>query len=210
MVLDDDVDLAARAARGDTSAFEALYDRHVSRVHAHCARQLGSVQEADDLTAMVFLEAWRRRASVRVVDSSVLPWLLVTATNLARNQRRGQRRYRAALARLAVPEPVPDHADDVADRASTEASARVLAHALRSLGSVDRQVVSLCLLEDLTYEQAAVVLGLSHAAVRSRLSRSRKALREALVAAGYDADEQPGAPIDDATTAGRGEVSRDD
>ena len=76
MVLDDDVDLAARAARGDTSAFEALYDRHVSRVHAHCARQLGSVQEADDLTAMVFLEAWRRRASVRVVDSSVLPWLL--------------------------------------------------------------------------------------------------------------------------------------
>ena len=27
---------------------------------------------------------------------------------------------------------------------------------------------------------------------------------------GYDADEQPGAPIDDATTAGRGEVSRDD
>lgn len=202
MVLDDDVDLAARAARGDTSAFEALYDRHVSRVHAHCARQLGSVQEADDLTAMVFLEAWRRRDAVRIVDGSVLPWLLVTATNLARNQRRGLRRYRAVLARLPAPEPVADHADGVADSLLLEQRARILAEALRSLGSLDRQVISLCLLEDLTYQQAAQVLGLSHAAVRSRLSRST--LREALVVAGYDAGDQPRpASIDDTTNGER-------
>jgi RNA polymerase sigma-70 factor (ECF subfamily) len=186
VVVADETRLAAAAAAGDGAAFERLYDIHARRVHAHCARQLGSVQDADDVTAVVFLEAWRRRDAVRVVDGSVLPWLLVTATNVARNHRRGLRRYRAVLARLPVAEPVPDHGSQVADRFHVEEAARALAVALEALGKLDRQVVSLCLLEDLTYEQAAAALGLSHAAVRSRLSRSRRALREALARAGYD------------------------
>jgi RNA polymerase sigma-70 factor (ECF subfamily) len=181
----DEAALAASAAAGDAAAFERLYGLHARRVHAHCTRQLGSVQDADDLTAVVFLEAWRRRDAVRVVDGSVLPWLLVTATNVARNHRRGLRRYRAVLARLPAAEPIPDHGTYVADRLQVEAGARALAVALEGLGKVDRQVVSLCLMEDLTYEQAAAVLGLSHASVRSRLSRSRRALREALARAGY-------------------------
>lgn len=182
---DDEAALAARAAKGDVAAFEALYRLHVSRVHRHCARQLGDLQDAEDLTAVVFLEAWRRRGAVRVVDGSVLPWLLVTATNVARNHRRGLRRYRTALARLAPPEPMADHADEVAIRSERAQAAQALAQALKGLSAVDRQVVSLCLLEELSYAQAAEALGLSHAAVRSRLSRSRRMLREELMAAGY-------------------------
>ena len=138
----DEAALAASAAAGDASAFERLYGLHARRVHAHCARQLGSVQDADDLTAVVFLEAWRRRDAVRVVDGSVLPWLLVTATNGARNHRRGLRRYRAVLARLPVAEPVPDHGSQVADRLHVEAGARALAVAPARRWWVDRQVVS--------------------------------------------------------------------
>ncbi|MFN8156944.1 MAG: RNA polymerase sigma factor [Candidatus Nanopelagicales bacterium] len=185
MATDDEAALAARAAKGDVAAFEALYRLHVSRVHRHCARQLGDLQDAEDLTAVVFLEAWRRRGAVRVVDGSVLPWLLVTATNVARNHRRGLRRYRTALARLAPPEPMADHADEVAIRSERAQAAQALAQALKGLSAVDRQVVSLCLLEELSYAQAAEALGLSHAAVRSRLSRSRRMLREELMAAGY-------------------------
>lgn len=188
MAKDGEAALAARAAAGDVAAFEALYRLHVSRVHRHCARQLGGLQDADDLTAVVFLEAWRRRDAIRVVDGSVLPWLLVTATNVARNHNRGRRRYRAALAQLSPPDPVEDHADAVVTRSEHEAAARVLAQALGSLSAVDRRVVSLCLLEELSYAQAAEVLGVTHAAVRSRLSRSRRVLREALLAAGYDPD----------------------
>jgi RNA polymerase sigma-70 factor (ECF subfamily) len=133
----------------------------------------------------VFLEAWRHRGSIRVVDGSVLPWLLVTATNVARNHKRGLRRYRAALTRLAPPETVADHAEEVAARSERATAARALAQALAGLSAVDRRVVSLCLLEELSYAQAAEVLGLSHASVRSRLSRARRTLREALIAAGY-------------------------
>ena len=87
--------LVDRAARNDRDAFGALYDRHSQRVFAHSARQLGGVEDADDLTAIVFLEAWRLRARIRVVNGSALPWLLMTATNVARNYRRSARRYRA-------------------------------------------------------------------------------------------------------------------
>jgi RNA polymerase sigma-70 factor (ECF subfamily) len=184
----DETALAAAAAQGDAAAFGRLYDLHVGRVHGHCARQLGTVQDADDLTAVVFMEAWRRRDAVRVVDGTVLPWLLVTATNVARNHRRGLRRYHSALAKLPPPDPVPDHGGEVAQRMRTADGARALAAALAMLGATDRQVVSLCVIEDLTYQQAADILGLSHAAVRSRLSRSRRTLRDALLAAGYDPD----------------------
>lgn len=182
----DEASLCARVALGEAAAFEELYDRYVPQVHAHCARQLGSVQDADDLAAMVFLEAWRRRDAIRVVDGSALPWLLVTATNVALNQRRSRRRYRAALTRLPQPAVEPDHAGAVAERASQEAAARALAQALAGLADTDRQVVSLCLMEELSYEQAAEALGLTHAAVRSRLMRARKQLRTALLQAGYN------------------------
>ena len=45
--------LVDRAARNDRDAFGALYDRHSQRVFAHSARQLGGVEDADDLTAMM-------------------------------------------------------------------------------------------------------------------------------------------------------------
>ncbi len=183
---DDEPSLCARVASGESAAFEELYDRHVVRIHAHCARQLGTVQDADDLVAMVFLEAWRRRDAIRVVDGSALPWLLATATNVALNHRRSRRRYRAALARLPQPAVEPDHAGAVIEQASLEAAARSLAAALAGLADTDRQVVSLCLMEELSYEQAAEALGLTHAAVRSRLMRARKQLRTALLEAGYN------------------------
>ena len=89
--------------------------------------------------------------------------------------------------RLPQPAVEPDHARAVAERDSQEAVARALAHALAGLADTDRQVVSLCLLEEMSYEQAAQVLGLTHAAVRSRLMRARKQLRTALLEAGYHA-----------------------
>jgi hypothetical protein len=36
---------------GDSAAFEQLYRLHASRVYRHCARQLGGLEGAEDLTA---------------------------------------------------------------------------------------------------------------------------------------------------------------
>ena len=182
--------LLEQVTRNDRDAFGALYDRHAGAVFAHCARQVGAIQDADDLTAIVFLEAWRLRYRIRAVNGSVLPWLLVTATNVARNYRRSARRYRAALNRIPPPRASPDHAEDVAAAAAFAQTGRALAQALSDLRPMDRQVVSLCLIAELSYSEAAQALGISHAAVRSRLMRSRQSVKAALLEAGITGSQE--------------------
>ena len=129
-----------------------------------------SGDDVDDLVALTFLEAWRLRGRVRVVDGSVLPWLLVTATNVARNQRRAARRYRALLDRLPAGETAPDPATllDETD---------VAAHFDR-LPLADRQVLALCVVEGFSEKEAASALGVAPGTVKSRLSRARRRLAD--------------------------------
>jgi DNA-directed RNA polymerase specialized sigma24 family protein len=89
---------------GDGEAFGLLFDRHHERVGRHALKVLGVPHLAEEITAVVFYEAWRRRANIRMVDHSILPWLLVTANNIVRNHVRQQRRYRHFLSQLPAPE----------------------------------------------------------------------------------------------------------
>lgn len=179
----DDAALWARSRAGDGAAFATLYDRHRDRVFRQAVRLLGDQHDAEDVLAAAFLELWRRRDEVRVVGGSVLPWLLVTASNVARNVTRGTRRYRALLARL----PRTTEAADAADLAfADDVGALVdpaLAAALRSLDRRDLHLVTLVALEGLPLAEAAELLHVSPAAAKSRLHRVRVRLREQLAGA---------------------------
>lgn len=65
---------------GDGDAFGRIFDRRKQQVRRQAGRLLDRQADVEDAVAIVFLEAWRRRTSVRIVDGSLLPWLLVTAT----------------------------------------------------------------------------------------------------------------------------------
>ena len=171
VTVDDESDWA-RARDGDGEAFGLIFDRHRSRIRRHAHALVPTPADADDVVATTFLVAWRRRESIRFVNGSMLPWLLRTATNTAHNVTRSTRRYRDALSRLAVDETTPDHADDFADAPALES--------LRQLSLVHRQVITLCVLEGLSIEEAAKVLDLRSGTVRSRLSRAKARLREQL------------------------------
>lgn len=162
----------ADAARGDGEAFGRIFDRHRDRVFRHSLRLVPTASDADDVVAVAFLEAWRRRQQLRFVDGSMLPWLLVTATNAAHNLSRASRRYRALLARLPVDEHAADHAD-----LYDQGEAHV---ALRSLSLTDQQVVSLCILQGYSERDAAAALGVPAGTVKSRLSRAKRRLADQL------------------------------
>lgn len=95
-----DRQLWRRATAGDADAFGTLFDRHAKTIYNYCFRRTADWSTAEDLTATVFLEAWRRRQQVRLVDDSLLPWLYVVGANLIRNRRRRLHRQREALVRL--------------------------------------------------------------------------------------------------------------
>ncbi|HMH58661.1 MAG TPA: sigma factor, partial [Galbitalea sp.] len=81
---DDEHDWAD-ALRGNGEAFGRIFDRHRHRhrLFRHSYRLVAVTADADDIVSIAFLEAWRRADAVRFVDGSMLPWLLVTATNSA-------------------------------------------------------------------------------------------------------------------------------
>jgi RNA polymerase sigma-70 factor (ECF subfamily) len=172
--------LWSRCLDGDGAAFGALFDRHGDRVHRHAYRLVENRHEAEDVTATAFLELWRRRADVRLVEGSVLPWLLVTATNVARNVRRAARRHRQLLDVLPRSENAPDAAAAFFEARPLDGIDHRLAFALRSLSSADLRLVTLVILEGYPVADAAAVLGLKPAATKTRLHRARARLRAAL------------------------------
>lgn len=168
-----------RTLDGDAEAFAAVFDRHRDRAFRHAARLLDDRHEAEDIAASAFLELWRRRRDVRLVNGSVLPWLLVTTTNLARNSTRSRRRYRAFLARL----PREDHAPDAASVALDTVPLGIdpaLRSELRSLPVEDLHLLTLVAFEDLSIADAAVVLEITPSAAKTRLHRVRQRLRRQL------------------------------
>ena len=109
-------------------------------------------------------------------ESGQLLTFLVTTNNVARNHARTQRRHQRAMARVSPERDLPDftpesdaHLDGAARReAVTEAFAR--------LSPKDQDVVSLCILEDMSLGQAASALGVPTGTVKSRLSRAKARL----------------------------------
>src|SRR4051812_49543000 len=105
----DDGELWRRARQGGAECFGVLFDRHGEAVRAFCARRTGSMDAADDLVSMVFLDAWRRRAEVELIDSNALPWLYGIARRTMQHHWRTALRHRRGPRRLGPPPPPPPH-----------------------------------------------------------------------------------------------------
>lgn len=170
---DDDAALWERVRAGDEAALGALFDRHQARVFRHVRRLLTTREDAKDAVTIAFFELWRKRASVRLVDGSPLPWLLNTASNSARNLERSGRRYRALIAHT----PAVEHT--AAPRAGDESG--ILA-ALKRLPAREQSVVVLTVLEGYPERVAAETLGIPVGTVKSRLARAKSKLRDEMAA----------------------------
>ena len=169
-----------RAAETDPEAFGELYERHARAVFAFCARRTGDLALAEDLTSVVFLEAWRRRRSVALTATSALPWLLGTANNVVRNQRRSLRRHRAALLRLPTDGASPSREDEAIARIDAQRTLSAALRAVDRLPAKQQDAVNLVLWSGLSYEDAALALGVPIGTVRSRIARARTTLGESL------------------------------
>jgi RNA polymerase sigma factor (sigma-70 family) len=160
-----DADDWTQALAGDGEAFGRVFDRHRDRVRRHAHGLVPVAADAEDVVAVTFLEAWRSRARVRLIDGSALPWLLVTATNTANNVRRAAARYRRLLDRLPAADEVVIDDDDLA-----------ATRALANLSLDDRRVLTLCVLYDYRDAEAAALLGIPLGTLKSRLSRAKARL----------------------------------
>jgi RNA polymerase sigma factor (sigma-70 family) len=170
----DDVQLWLQVRSGDSNAFGEIFERHGQAIFRYCFHRTADFQLAEDLMAIVFLEAWRKRRDVK--PDSVLPWLFGVAVNVLRNDRRASRRHAAALSRMAAPLPEPDFAEAIIERAGMETRMREILDEIRELAPVEQEILALCVWQGLPASDAGRALGIPEATVRTRLHRARRHL----------------------------------
>jgi RNA polymerase sigma factor (sigma-70 family) len=172
-----DFELWSRVQRDDAEAFGLLFERHEKAIYNFCFRHVGDWAAAEELTSIVFLEAWRRRDK-QLASGFVRAWLFGIATNVIRNRHRSERRHRAALARLPVEYRTPSFTDDADARLDAERAMCAILAGVKRLPRREKDVIALCVWSDLSYDEAATALGVPIGTIRSRLSRARRRLRE--------------------------------
>lgn len=169
--MEPDAVLIERSVHGRPDAFVEVAGRHEVAVHAYLARRAGS-QAADDLLAEVWLRAFAARARYDTQYDDARPWLYGIARNVLREHQRNSSGHEANIVETRV-----DPWDGINDRLESAELAKVVASAVRTLPTAEREVLLLVAWEQLTPSEAALVLGVPQGTARSRLHRARTTLR---------------------------------
>jgi RNA polymerase sigma-70 factor, ECF subfamily len=166
----DDSELLRSMLAGDEEALALLYQRNQGKIYRFALQMSGSKVIAEDVTQEVFLFLMREGHLFDPARGSVSAFLF----GVARNH---------VLRRLRVEQllsPLDDDADQEGPcfledltRAETIEAVR---KAILSLPAKYREVVVLCELQDVSYEETAEILGCAIGTVRSRLHRARALL----------------------------------
>lgn len=159
---------------GDPDCFSTIFDRHFAVIHRYLARRVGSFR-ADDLAAQTFVVAFERRGRFSADVESARPWLFGIATNLLRNDARSEQRLLGALARLDRQDgaDLEQEVDRMLAHVDASREVGLIADAIATLDSKQRDVLLLHAWGELTYEEIACALSIPIGTVRSRLARAR-------------------------------------
>jgi RNA polymerase sigma-70 factor (ECF subfamily) len=191
-----DAALLTAAAGGDSRAFDTFVIRHAGDVH----RLLGSLgvrdADADDAMQDTFVAAWRGAAGYRG-DGSARAWLFTIARHAATRTHRRRAGEPERFAPLAAADSLEAIALAAGWGAPDESSARdtvdLVRRALHALSDGDREILVLRDMEGLSGNETAEALGLSLAAMKSRLHRARLRLAAIVRALDPSCPRPPGA-----------------
>ncbi|MBD8871175.1 ECF RNA polymerase sigma factor SigK [Nocardioides donggukensis] len=172
-------ELLHRSARGDESAFAALYDATAARVHGMVLRVIRDPSQAEEVTQEAFLEVWRTATRFDPAKGSALSWLLTIA------HRRSVDRVRSAEASSRRDTTYHDKSrtvdhDATAEAATAAMEARRVRHALQALTEVQREAIQLAYFGGYTHTEVATMLDLPVGTAKTRIRDGLIRLRDAM------------------------------
>jgi RNA polymerase sigma-70 factor (ECF subfamily) len=162
--------LLARESGLDQDAFTHLYKRHLEPVFNYVRYRLGP-EEAEDVTADIFLRAWTKRQSYDPGRGAPSTWLWAIARNAVIDRLRQRRPVYVEL-----PGDLAADDDPLAEIEGEEEWHRVQV-ALSRLLPVDQEIITLRFGAGYTNRKIAALLDLSEANVAQRLRRALRKMR---------------------------------
>lgn len=173
-----DFALAQRAAGGDITAFEELYQRHHRRVYSVCLRMLQNATEAEDLTQEVFIQLYRKIGSFRG-DSAFTTWLhRMTVNQVLMHFRKRSVKYEKTTEEGETPTQVVTGTENHQKMPIVDKIA--LDNAIGQLPPGYRNVFVLHDIEGYEHEEVARILGCSVGTSKSQLHKARLKMRKLL------------------------------
>lgn len=179
----DEIKYIKRAAAGDADAFEQLVLLYQPQVYRLAYRMTNHPEDAADLTQEVFLKAWSNLEKFEF-KSAFSTWLYRLASNLCIDFLRNTRRKPAVPLtfedaegeeqRIEVVDPAPQPEEALL---ASEQQAQLDA-AMQELEPEHRRILTLRVVNDLSYTDIAEILGIKEGTVKSRLARAREKLRK--------------------------------
>lgn len=170
----DESELIRKAQKGNSEAFEWLYQRHVRRIYALCLRMVSDPSRAEDLTQDVFVRLWKQLGSFRH-ESAFTTWMHRLAVNVVVSDIRSTKRRDSRVV----------HTDTLEDfeREVKEAMPETrmdLEKAIAALPAGAKEMLVLHDIEGYRYREIAEMLEVAEGTVKSQISRARRLLREVL------------------------------
>jgi len=176
-----DSELLGLMMAGDEQALTTLYNRRQGVIYRFSLQMSGSHALAEDVTQEVFMVLIRGEVDYNPSRGSVVALML----GIARNHVLRRLRYQQSLVSFEVESEESQLAkagtgEGPLEELSREETIDSVRRAVLSLPEHYREVVILCDLQEMSYAEAATVLGCAVGTVRSRLHRARVLLLEKL------------------------------
>lgn len=177
-----DQDLVQRCRLGDRDAFSQIVQRYQNLVCSIAYSSTGNVSVSEELAQETFLTAWRSLERLRRPER-LRAWLCGIVRNLVRKSARRSSRdvlkTAAAIDRVDVPASA---CSDPVEATITRDEAALMDRTLESIPATYREPLVLYYREEQSVARVAYLLGLSENAVKQRLARGRKLLRNEIAA----------------------------
>lgn len=179
-VLESDQDLARRA-KNDREAFGVLYERHVTAIYRYVFYRVGSVEDAEDLTARVFARALKHVHNYNDRGVPFTAWLYRIAHNVVANFHRDNSRHPSVPLDEMDVHGGFDVQHDEADhdqRIDGERERERLLKAIRRLPEERQHLIVLKFVEQLQNAEIGQIMKRSEGAIKSLYHRTLLQLRE--------------------------------
>lgn len=184
----EDRELVQALWREDPNAADLLVDRHGARIYRVASRFLDDPRDAEEITQDVLLTIIREIRTFKG-EAAFSSWVYRIAANAAYAKLRARRTHQEVPLEPFLPvfdsegrhaQPISDWSRELDDPAVAAETKAAIERSLSQLQEEYRVVILLRDVEGLPNEQVAEILGLTLAAVKSRVHRARLFLRKKL------------------------------
>ena len=165
-------------ARGDKGAFEQVYDQLARPAYGVIRRVLRDPAQSEEVAQDVLLEVWRTASRFDPAMGSAATWVLTIAHRRAIDRVRAEAAAVGREQKAAWAGPAP--LDEVADAVEASLDRERIQRCLGGLTQVQRESITLAYYGGYTYRQVAALVGVTLAAIKTRIRDGMIRMRDCL------------------------------